>query len=344
MAQGGFWGLGTMGVALPYALLAGGIHQGVLVAVAAFGVGMSLTLGMVASLLPVPASWRRPIMLIYTALHVVIVVVLAIADGGADSPMALGFFGTFTFAAYSMPLRLLPFYGTLNMAGYLTVYVVAGAHRPAYVPVELAGLLATSAACAHQHHHLLHQRRRLFKMARTDPLTDCLNRRGFDEQLSTALAAAVITPTPLAVLLVDLDNFKAVNDLHGHEAGDELLAATARSLRDILGQAAPIGRLGGDEFAAVVTAVRTVSELHTLVGKVQDHIDASVGIGILGPGIDTPRALLSAADHSLYRQKAQRRAFQTSVPTRSIVRPRPADHANPAVEPSLRGQGETLTK
>jgi hypothetical protein len=53
---------------------------------------------------------------------------------------------------YSMPLRLLRFYGTLNVAGYLAVYAVAGANRPAYVPVELAGLLATSAACAHQHH------------------------------------------------------------------------------------------------------------------------------------------------------------------------------------------------
>jgi diguanylate cyclase (GGDEF)-like protein len=231
-----------------------------------------------------------------------------------------------------MPLRLLPFYGTLNVAGYLTVYAVAGAHRPAYVPVELAGLLATSAACAHQHHRLLHQRRQLFEMARTDPLTDCLNRRGFDEQLSAALAAAVTTPTPLAVLLVDLDNFKAVNDLHGHEAGDELLATTARVMRDIFGQTAPIGRLGGDEFVAIITGARSVSELHVLVGEVEDRIDASVGVGTLSPGVDTPRALLSAADHSLYRQKAQRRASHTPAPTRSILQPQPADHANPILE------------
>jgi diguanylate cyclase (GGDEF)-like protein len=317
MAQGGFWGLGTMGVALPYALLAGGPHHVLLVATAAFGASMSLVLGLVASLLRLPGSWRRPIMFTYTALHVIVIVVLAIADGGADSPMALGFFGTFTFAAYSMPLRLLPFYGTLNVAGYLTVYVVAGAHRPAYVPVELAGLLATAAACAHQHHRLLGQRRQLFEMARTDPLTGCLNRRGFDERLSVTLAAALAGDTSLVVLIVDLDDFKAVNDLHGHAAGDDLLVTTARTIGNVLGPQAPIGRLGGDEFAAIVLGM-DIESVGALVGEVEHRIDASVGVGALSPSARTPRALLSAADRSLYRQKSQRRALRRSTDRGSL--------------------------
>ena len=127
-------------------------------------------------------------MLMYTVAHIALTVLLAIADGGADSPMALGFFGTFTFTAYAMPLRLLPLFGSLNISGYLTVYAVAGAVRPGFVPVELAGVLATGTACAQQHHRLTQQRRQLHEMARIDPLTGCLNRRGLDERLERLLA------------------------------------------------------------------------------------------------------------------------------------------------------------
>lgn len=320
MAQGGWWGLGTMGVALPYAVLVGGPHQTLLVAASAGGFAMSAGLGLAATLLRLPERWHRPVMLIYSALHVLITVVLAIADGGADSPMALGFFGTFTFVAYAMPLRLLLLaYGPLNVAGYLAVYGVAGAHRPAYVPVELAGLLATAAACAQQHHRLLRQRRRLDEMARTDPLTGCLNRRGFDEALQAALAAARATASPLALVSIDLDDFKSVNDRRGHAAGDALLVATAEAIRAVIGPQAPVGRLGGDEFSVAIAGYDTREQREAIGYELARRIEASIGVSVMRPGLDTAQALLSAADGDLYRQKALRRAGPRVAGTRPVA-------------------------
>jgi hypothetical protein len=101
--------------------------------------------------------------------------------------MALGFFGSFTFTAYSMPLRMLPVFGSLNIGAYLLVYAVAGATRPGFVPVEIAGMPATGTACTQQHHRLVQQCRRLHEMA----LTGCLNRRGFEN------ASPGCSPAPL---------------------------------------------------------------------------------------------------------------------------------------------------
>jgi diguanylate cyclase (GGDEF)-like protein len=310
IAHGGWWGLGTMGIALPYALLTGGSHAGWLIGAAVAGVLISVALGLAGTLLTFGPRWRRPVMYVYSAAHIAITAVLAIADGGADSPMALGFFGTFTFVAYTMPPRLLAVFGGLNVAAYLSVYAVAGAHRPEYVPVALAGLLATASACAAQHHNLVRQRRKLYDMARTDPLTGCLNRRGFEERLAAGLAGTRgPAGTGLAVLVVDLDDFKAVNDLHGHAAGDRLLERTVAVMREVLGAAPAIGRLGGDEFAVVLEGVDegvARSRAGALRQRLAASAPASVGVGLHGPDGTTAEALLTAADRRLYAQKATR--------------------------------------
>jgi diguanylate cyclase (GGDEF)-like protein len=311
MAQGGWWGLGTMGVALPYALLTGGPHPGWLAGAAAVGVAISIAMGLGATYLPLGGRVRRPVMLLYSAAHVALTVILAIADGGADSPMALGFFGTFTFAACSMPPRVLIPFGALNVAGYGLVFAVAGAHRPEFVPVELAGLLATAAACAAQHGSLVRQRRKLAELARTDPLTGCLNRRGFGEHLSAALADASRAATGLAVLIVDLDAFKRVNDVHGHAAGDALLVRTAQRLRAATEPGGVVGRLGGDEFAVVLPvadAAAARAARDALSARLDADVPASVGVAILGPDGDRAEALLLAADRRLYARKARARS------------------------------------
>jgi diguanylate cyclase (GGDEF)-like protein len=303
--------MGTMGVALPYALIAGGPHQAWLIAAAATGVIISSGLGLAATFTSLGARRRRPVMLAYSAAHIIITVVLGIADGGADSPMALGFFGTFTFVAYTMPPGLLRLYGGLNVAGYLTVYALAGAQRPAYVPVALAGLMATATACALQHQGLVAQRRKLAVMALTDPLTGCLNRRGFEERLVQALADPCAERAGVGVLVVDLDDFKAVNDRRGHAAGDALLVDTAATMRAALGPAAAVGRTGGDEFAVVLTGTPE-HEAHAAAVAVRtalaDRSPASVGVAVLGADGRTAEALLGAADRRLYAQKSARRA------------------------------------
>src|SRR4051812_49406491 len=89
MSQGGWWGLGTMGIALPYALLTHGPHRTALILAAAAGCAMSIALGLGAAHVRAAPRFRAPIMLVYSVAHVAVTGALAIADGGADSPMAL---------------------------------------------------------------------------------------------------------------------------------------------------------------------------------------------------------------------------------------------------------------
>jgi diguanylate cyclase (GGDEF)-like protein len=302
-AQGGWAGLGTMGIALPYALLVGGPHRTLLIGAAASGVAISIAFALTAG----HSAWlqrvRRSAAAGYALIHVAIVTVLAIADGGIGSPMSLGFFGTCVFCACSMPRRWMAAFGPVNIAGYLTAYLCAGSTRSGIVWVQLSGILATSLACAQQRHQLQRQRRVMAELARVDPLTRALNRRGFDEQLARATAAG----ERIALLLLDIDDFKQVNDLRGHAAGDELLVSVADALRDVCGSSASVARLGGDEFAALLPADDAGLTTERMRGElVRRGVAASVGMAVLDPAKDTA-ALLRAADHDLYARKAGRK-------------------------------------
>ena len=147
--------------------------------------------------------------------------------------------------------------------------------------------------------------------ARTDELTALPNRRGFFEALDDLLGAS----DHVAVLLFDLDGFKAVNDTYGHAAGDELLQVLASRLRNRLPDVALVARLGGDEFAAVLPTNRAtaavlvanemigwMSEPVTIAG-VEVAVGASCGVA-LAPGHGTTRnELLRHADVAMYASK-----------------------------------------
>jgi diguanylate cyclase (GGDEF)-like protein len=304
MSRGGYWGLGTMGIALVYGLLGSPPHRTAVILLALGGCLMSVSLGVAATRWPQLVRVRRPVMLLCTVAHIALTAALAIADGGADTPMALGFFGTITFTAYSLPSRLLPLFGSFNLGAYLLVYLVAGSRHAGFVPVELAGLLATGAACAHQHQLLVRQSRQLHEMARTDPLTGCLNRRGFDERLAAMLASDGPRPT---LFVLDLDDFKAVNDRRGHLAGDDLLVRTTHAMRELLGEGVAIGRIGGDEFAAALTELPDGFDVPSVVATLEEHVSASVGTVTAPESGAEARALLEAADRDLYRHKARRK-------------------------------------
>src|SRR3569832_81410 len=85
-------------------------------------------------------------------------------------------------------------------------------------------------------------------LSQTDPLTGLLNRRGFLAEASRRIARRARQPEPASLLYIDLDNFKLVNDVHGHRAGDEALRRFADILRDNSRSGDLVGRLGGDEF------------------------------------------------------------------------------------------------
>src|SRR5262249_41685215 len=91
--------------------------------------------------------------------------------------------------------------------------------------------------------------------ADVDPLLDILNRRGFERELKRALAHSKRYGTAAAVMFVDLDNFKSVNDRHGHGTGDSLLKAVTREITRHVRASDVVGRLGGDEFGVLLWRV-----------------------------------------------------------------------------------------
>jgi diguanylate cyclase (GGDEF)-like protein len=152
-----------------------------------------------------------------------------------------------------------------------------------------------------------------------DQLTGLANRNGFDLQLDAAVAAAQRGNTQLAVLGLDLDRFKAVNDTLGHNAGDQLLILVAQRMREIARSTDIVGRLGGDEFAVVLPgANRAGAELASqrllasiglpyILGGESARIGVSIGITVYPTDGATAEQLLRNADAALYMAKAKGR-------------------------------------
>lgn len=150
------------------------------------------------------------------------------------------------------------------------------------------------------------------RAADTDSLTGLLNRRGFDDRLGEELARAERVGTPLAVVLVDCDDLKRINDTLGHDYGDEMLKAVGRLIRDGKRTGDLAARIGGDEFAlglptadleaALALAERIRHELarHRANGT---STTASFGIAVYPDDGITGAALLRAADRALYDAK-----------------------------------------
>jgi diguanylate cyclase (GGDEF)-like protein len=152
-----------------------------------------------------------------------------------------------------------------------------------------------------------------------DPLTGLPNRNLFLDRLEHALAQAERHETAVAVLFLDLDQFKLVNDSLGHAAGDELLAAVAPRLEQALRPSDTVARFGGDEFAVLAEDIANergatrvaerIAEVLTkpFVLRQREHfVSASIGISIAG-GNQTPEALIRDADAALYRAKERGR-------------------------------------
>jgi diguanylate cyclase (GGDEF)-like protein len=162
----------------------------------------------------------------------------------------------------------------------------------------------------------------LQQQASHDPLTGLRNRRRFEEDLRTELARSRREQTVGAALMLDLDNFKQVNDTLGHPAGDRTITDIADVLRGRMRATDVVARLGGDEFAIVLPrceldeaeevaeAIATAIRTHTPPGEAAPPITASIGIATFGPSTESYDAVLSAADNAMYEAK---RAGRDSV-------------------------------
>ncbi|WP_079477746.1 sensor domain-containing diguanylate cyclase [Halobacillus salinus] len=157
---------------------------------------------------------------------------------------------------------------------------------------------------------------RLEEMAYYDQLTQVSNRRYFFEQLKSELEACEEADTILSVLFIDLDNFKDINDQHGHHVGDDVLIIFTKRVKQMLRETDTFSRLGGDEFVVLLTnlhstnapeqvAERMIERITQpiVVGGKELHISVSIGIAMY-PGHGTTRDnLLAKADQALYEAK-----------------------------------------
>ncbi len=157
---------------------------------------------------------------------------------------------------------------------------------------------------------------RLETLASTDPLTGLLNHRAFHARFDEEIARAARGGRPLALLLVDLDDFRAINNTHGHQAGDRALVAIAATLRGSLRAGDSAGRYGGDEFAAILPeadlsealavaerARAAVAGIALPAGDATIRATTSLGVAVLPQHARTRDALIAAADQAAYAAK-----------------------------------------
>jgi diguanylate cyclase (GGDEF)-like protein len=156
--------------------------------------------------------------------------------------------------------------------------------------------------------------------SRYDDLTQCLNKRAAMEELQREIARARRHGGPLAVMLIDFDNFKEINDTHGHLEGDKVLVDFAKRARIVLRESDELSRFGGDEFMAFLPDTDTeqaacVAERLHKAGREGQPVAWSVSIGVTEwrDADDSLAALLTRADNALYKSKASGRNQTQSI-------------------------------
>lgn len=176
---------------------------------------------------------------------------------------------------------------------------------------DVTGLKLAEETLRHQAHH--------------DALTGLANRAAFDDTLAQALARAERSVRGTALLLIDLDGFKAINDHHGHPAGDAVLSTVANRLSIVQRKGDFVARLGGDEFAClfedahpdslngVATRILAALSEEIVIGKLTVMVGCSIGIAYCVGGTMTAAEIYKRADEAMYEAKrAGKRGFATS--------------------------------
>jgi len=184
----------------------------------------------------------------------------------------------------------------------------------------------------------------LQEQAITDPLTGLLNRRYLQEYLPRELTRATRNGAPVALIMMDLDYFKRVNDTFGHEAGDLVLREIGALLRNNLRASDIACRFGGEEFVIVLPessldgarkraeAIRAASKHLNLMyrGQPLGALTASFGVALFPDHAADPESLLRAADEALYGAKGSGRVVISETTARATEVPQPKRHSRQA--------------
>ena len=201
-----------------------------------------------------------------------------------------------------------------QVIGALTVEPPAGARAYGEGDARLLQFAADQLASALER---TQREARLRYAAHYDALTDLPNRSLFDDRLRVALAQAERRRERLALVYIDLDKFKPVNDTLGHAVGDALLRQVALRLKQALRASDTVGRIGGDEFVALLQPANQADEIYAVADKMRAvlalpfelndqrvSISASLGVALYPQhGARLPRRLARSADAAMYRAK-----------------------------------------
>ena len=262
--------------------------------------------------------WRETFSLVWTVSCGVSLAIVAFLDGGFESPLLILIPLPVVFAGLAFSPRRVALVGVCEVAEFAAVSLGGPADPPggellvwASGVVGIAGL-AVAAAVNRTRLERIERAlgRQLAQLAATDGLTGCLNHRAFIERLEEEIRRAVRHGGPLAVLVADIDDFKRINDTHGHSTGDDVLVAVASALCHDLRSGDFVGRMDGDEFVMALPDT-PMSGATARAARVQEclrtahtiPVTLSIGIASLDSAQPSSRQLLEEADRALYHVK-----------------------------------------
>jgi diguanylate cyclase (GGDEF)-like protein len=270
-------------------------------------------------------TWERELQLgwaLVSILAAALYATLLSGTGGTRSALISVIFLAVTIAAYSgRRWPALCCLAAFVLALATTFFYAPAAHRLSFA-IPFIAISSTAAVLAvillYNRAALERARRRASELALQDPLTGLPNRRAFAQRLSDGLSAnGHSAAAQLALAIIDLDNFKELNDRHGHGAGDRFLCATAKALCAITRPCDCLARIGGDELALIAAGLdsqsaiclgercrEAVEAVAGALGYSDCALSATIGIATAHASKTQPEALIEAADNALMQAKA----------------------------------------
>ncbi|HEY8339236.1 MAG TPA: GGDEF domain-containing protein [Egibacteraceae bacterium] len=288
-------------------------------------------------LLPLRRIVRHPLGALFfyawEALGIVAIALVGVLDGGGFTPISILYFMILVHGATAYPPMGVCVAGLMVSGAYLFVALSGDGVHPGVLTCMIATIVvvtATAAWASANYRRVTQQKAalalQLAALADRDGLTGCLNHRAFHERLHAEAARAARHGHPLALLLIDLDDFKGVNDQRGHPAGDAVLVRVSEALHQTARESDAVGRIGGDEFALLLPettaadAMRVAERVCTTIRSIEEPapVTVSIGVGALEDVVDA-QTLLAQADVAVYQAKREGRdgacAYDPNAPT-----------------------------
>lgn len=308
------------------ALTPNGPHRSILWVVTGLWLLLAL-MGMFMAPIVATKPWCATFSVTWTALSAFGVAIVAWLDTGIGSPLLILLFLPLIYGTLMFTPRAA---ATCSIATLTSVALVAvtdsdwtsSSGQVLLLFAALAGACALTVIAAinrtHIEQHEEHLQAVLADMAATDELTGCAVRRVLEQRIDEEIARSVRSRSPLSLLMIDVDEFKSVNDKFGHVVGDHVLAGVGDVLRHVGRAFDLVSRIGGDEFAVllpdtgVLAAVGVAERIRRELPALEVPVTLSIGIGGLDLSKPTGESLRDNADFALYQVK---RAGRDSIAT-----------------------------